>query len=212
MAKARSSSPNDDAGLMGLMQAVVAGDVRGFQAFLDLAPGLASRSLASGATRVHPAPHFFEAIAHYVYEGDTALHIAGAAYRVTLAQVLIAKGADVHARNRRGAQPLHYAVDGGPTHHNWDPRAQAETIDCLIAKGADPNALDKSGVAPLHRAVRNRCTSAVRSLLSGGADPKLANKAGSTPLDLASWTTGRGGSGTPEAKREQDEIIRLLRG
>jgi len=84
-------------------------------------------------------------------------------------------------------------------------------VTCLIGAGADPNALDKSGVAPLHRAVRTRCMAAVRALLAGGADPNLANKSGSTPLALATQTTGRGGSGSPEARREQVEIVRLLR-
>jgi ankyrin repeat protein len=84
-------------------------------------------------------------------------------------------------------------------------------VTCLIEAGANPDALDKSGVAPLHRAVRCRCTAAVRALLAGGANPSLANKSGSTPLDLARLTTGKGGSGSPEARREQAEIVLLLR-
>ena len=47
-------------------------------------------------------------------------------------------------------------------------------------------------------------------LLAAGADPYLTNDHGSTAFDLAQWTTGRGGSGTPGAKAEQQEIIRLL--
>jgi hypothetical protein len=47
-------------------------------------------------------------------------------------------------------------------------------------------------------------------LLAAGADPYLTNDHGSTAFDLAQWTTGRGGSGTPQAKAEQQEIIRLL--
>jgi ankyrin repeat protein len=92
----------------------------------------------------------------------------------------------------------------------WNPRAQAAVVACLIEAGADPNALDKSGVAPLHRAVRTRCTGAVRALLAGGADPRLRNRSGATPRDLASATTGRGGTGSAEAKKEQAEILRLL--
>ena len=82
----------------------------------------------------------------------------------------------------------------------------------LIEAGADPNVVDTGGVSPLHRAVRCRCTGAVRALLAHGADPGLRNKSGSTPVDLASQTTGRGGTGTADAKREQIEILRLLRG
>jgi ankyrin repeat protein len=145
-----------------------------------------------------------------MYEGDTALHIAAAAYQIRIAEELIARGADVRARNRRGAEPLHYAVDGGPGLPAWDPSVQTKIIARLIGAGADPNAVDKSGVAPLHRAVRNRCSAAVRALIDGGADPRAPNRNGSTPLLLATQTTGRGGSGSAEAKAQQKEILRLL--
>lgn len=83
-------------------------------------------------------------------------------------------------------------------------------IAFLIKKGADPNALDKSGVAPLHRAVRQRCSRAADSLLRNGADVRLKNKSGSTPLHLAVQNTGRGGTGSPESRDLQREIIELL--
>ncbi len=72
------------------------------------------------------------------------------------------------------------------------------------------SALDQSGVAPLHRAVRQRCPRAVDSLLRHGAGVRLKNKSGSTPLHLAVQNTGRGGTGSPEAKALQEEIIALL--
>jgi ankyrin repeat protein len=117
---------------------------------------------------------------------------------------------DVRAQNRRGAEPIHYAADGVAGGEHWNPQTQAETIAYLVAAGADPNAADGSKVRPLHRAVRTRCASAVRALLASGADPSLANGNGSTPLDLATRQTGRGGSGGPQAKAEQADIIRLL--
>ena len=132
--------------------------------------------------------------------------MAAAAFRRPVAELLVAHGADCHARNRRGAQPLHYAADA----NHWDPAAQAETIEYLLSVGADPNALDKSGVAPLHRAVRTRSLPAVRALLDGGANPRAQNKAGSTPLHLAVQTTGAGGSGSEHARQQQAGIIRLL--
>jgi len=123
---------------------------------------------------------------------------------------LLAMGAGVDARNRRGAEPLHYAADGSPGSDSWNPAAQAAVIAALIAAGADPNATDTSGVAPLHRAVRTRCSAAVRALLDGGADPRLPNRSGSTPLKLATRPTGRGGSGSPDAKAQQAEIVAIL--
>jgi ankyrin repeat protein len=46
--------------------------------------------------------------------------------------------------------------------------------------------------------------------LRNGADVRLKNKSGSTPLHLAVQNTGRGGTGSPEAKACQREIIALL--
>ncbi len=80
----------------------------------------------------------------------------------------------------------------------------------LLKSGADPNAFDKSGVSPLHKAVRTRCADAVRTLIDCGADPALPNKNGSTPMLLATQNTGRGGTGSEEAKLQQQEIVRLL--
>jgi ankyrin repeat protein len=173
-------------------------------------PELAPMSMKQGASRTDAAPYYFDAINHYVYEGDTALHVAAAAHQPELVTLLIELGANVTAGNRRGAQPLHYAADGSPGSPTWDPARQAAVISLLITAGADPDALDKSGVAPLHRAVRTRCASAVGALLDGGADPKLTNKSGSSPMKLAIQTTGRGGSASPAARGEQAKIVELL--
>ena len=195
---------------LDLVRAIVAGDAAAASRLLAATPVLARAQLREGASRQSPKPYFLEAIRHYVYAGDTALHLAAASYQPAIAQKLIAMGADVRAGNRRGAQPLHYAVDGGPGAATWNPRAQAATVACLIAAGADPDAVDQSGTAPLHRAVRNRCAAAVAALLDSGADARRRNKSGSTPMRLATLTTGRGGSGSPEAKAQQVEIVRLL--
>jgi ankyrin repeat protein len=145
-----------------------------------------------------------------VYEGDTALHAAGFSYDPDAARELIARGADIRARNRRGAEPLHAAVSGGPGAATWDPAHQRDVIAYFIEAGADPNAAAAGGVTPLHRAVRNRCSAAVEALLRAGADPRLQNDHGSTASDLAKWTTGRGGTGTAAAKAEQRTIVELL--
>jgi len=173
-------------------------------------PALATASVVLGATRRDAAHYYLDEINHYVYVGDTALHIAAAAYQPDLVRTLIEIGADVSAANRRGAQPLHYAADGAPGSAAWRPVAQAAVIAALIAADADPNATDKSGVTPLHRAVRTRCGAAVRALLDGGADPTRTNRSGSTPMKLATHTTGRGGSGSTAAKAQQAVIVELL--
>jgi ankyrin repeat protein len=132
--------------------------------------------------------------------------MAAAAHRCEIAQALLDRGADFSAKNRRGAQPLHYAADANA----GNPTAQAATITCLIRAGADPNATDKSGVTPLHRAVRTRCAAAVEALLAGGAAPRGRNGSGSTPLHLAVQNTGASNSGAPHAIEQQRLIIDLL--
>lgn len=188
------------------VQIVVGGDIDEVARQIAAHPALATAQAGAGATREGATDFYFPEIAHYLYKGDTALHMAAAAFRRPVAELLVAHGADCRARSRRGAEPLHYSAD---TNH-WDPIAQAETIEYLLSVGADPNALDRSGVAPLHRAVRTRSLPAVRALLDGGASPVLPNKSGSTPLDLATRTTGRGGSGSAHAKEQQAGIIKLL--
>jgi ankyrin repeat protein len=163
-----------------------------------------------GATRQATKAYFLDEIARYVYAGDTALHVAAAAYRTQMVRELIARGANVHAKNRRGAEPLHAAVAGTPGSRAWNPAAQGATVACLIEAGADPDAINKDGVTPLHVAARTRCAAAVQALLVGGADPQRKNKSGSTPMLLATESTGRGGTGSPQAKAAQKEIVRLL--
>lgn len=195
---------------MGLMRQIADGDVAAAKKALAEAPLMAAASIEDGATRRSARPWFLAGVQHYVYGGDTALHVAAATYQHAIARSLLSAGADVRARNRRGQEPLHYAADGVPGSEGWDPKAQAATIERLIAAGADPNAGDAGGVTPLHRAVRTRCAAAVEALLAGGADPRRKTDNGSTPARLAKLTTGRGGSGSPEAKAEQAEIVALL--
>jgi len=170
---------------------------------------IVSRLLASDrdlATVRSNVECFVDAAAHQLYAGDTALHMAAAAFQRPTAMLLVRGGADVRARNRRGAEPLHYAADA----NHWAPAAQRETIEYLLGAGANPGALDNNGVAALHRAVRTRSSEAVRALLAGGAGVRQRNKSGSTPLHLAVQDTGRGGAGSSRARDEQRKIVAML--
>ena len=150
-------------------------------------------------------------IAHWIYEGDTALHVAAAGYRVEIAKLLLDAGADVGAAmNHRRSQPLHYAADGCLENPNWDAGRQVAIICLLIKAGADLHAQDKNGATPLHRAVRTRCADAVKFLLDASSDATLRNSPGSTPFHLAVQNTGRGGSGAEKAKAAQREIIQAF--
>lgn len=191
---------------MKLIRAAIRGEADAVSRMLDADPGLATTQAQDGASRQHASAFFFAEIRHYLYGGDTALHMAAAAFQRPIAQLLVGHGARCRARNRRGAEPLHYAADA----NHWQPAAQTDVIEYLLTAGADPNALDKSGVSPLHRAVRTRGSAAVETLLAGGARVDIRNGSGSTPLHLAVQNTGKGGSGSTRARREQEKIIAIL--
>ena len=146
---------------------------------------------------------------HWLYRGDTPLHLAAAGLRYDAARALLAVGTPVNAVNRRGATALHYACDPRPLSPTWDPDGQRRIIELLVCAGAAVDQPDRGGVTPLHRAVRARSPAAVAALLSAGADPRAATgKAGSTPLHLA--VAPSGASGTAGAGDYQLEIARLL--
>src|SRR5579862_1328264 len=171
-----STMREDDTALDDLVKAIIAGDAAGVSHRLAALPGLARARFDKGATRQDAQAFFLKPIERYIVAGDTALHIAAAAYQAGIARELIRSGAHVAAENRFGDQLLHAAALGNPNSPRWNPPAQVATIECLIEAGADPNAADKRGVTPLHKAVRTRCAPAVRSLLAHGANPELRNK------------------------------------
>jgi len=202
--------PNDDVALRQLSIAIVTNYLETCSQTIKNHPGLATACFSSGATRQDPSKNLVPGLGRYIFAGDTALHVAAAAYQSEIARVLIDAGADVRAKNRHGYEPLHAAAAGQPGSRRWNPPAQSKMVELLIAAGADPNATDKRGVTPLHIAVRTRCAAAVETLLGRGADRMFSNKNGSTPLKLARMNTGRGGSGSEEAKAQQLQILRLF--
>ena len=188
----------------GIFSAIDNDDCARVKTLLQASPSLAK-------LQIHEARLYQSRIRHWIYVGDTPLHLAAAGYRVEIVELLLAAGADPNAAmNHRASGPLHYAADTCSSSPAWSARKQVETIRCLLEAGARINAQDKNGATPLHRAVRTRGAEAVRFLLNAGSDPLLKNKPGSTPFHLAVQNTGRGGSGSPEAVEQQRQIILLL--
>ena len=111
--------------------------------------------------------------------------------KVDAVRVLLARGADVHAKEpRRGQTALMWAAAEG----------HVAVIEELIKAGADFRTPLDSGFTPLMFAVRQGHIAAVKALLKAGVDvnepvqvranPKLPEgerpiRAGTTPLDLA---------------------------
>lgn len=187
-----------------LFAAILDDDSAKVKVLLNNDPGLAKRGVAEKDRRE-------SGIAHWIYSGDTVLHVAAAGYRVEIARMLLAAGADVNsARNRRCSQPLHYAADGYLDNPFWNATRQVAMICLLLKAAASIDAQDKNGATPLHRAVRTRCAAAVKCFLDAGADPTIRNKPGSTPFHLAVQNTGRGGSGSEKARTAQREILQAF--
>ncbi len=187
-----------------LLAAILDDDRAKANELLDNDHGLTRRGL-DGEDR------YESAIAHWIYSGDTVLHVAAAGYRVEIARMLLAAGADIaSAGNRRCSQPLHYAADGCLDNPSWSAGRQVAMIRLLLKAGSPIDARDRNGATPLHRAVRTRCAAAVKCFLDAGADPTIRNKPGSTPFHLAVQNTGRGGSGSEQGRTAQREILQAF--
>lgn len=110
-----------------------------------------------------------------VTSGETALHIVTQRRDLTWMQFLLAKGANVNARDVRGATPLVVACN-----LNF-----VEGVDLLVKSGARIDETNNSGETPLITAVHNRNMPLIRILLQAGANPDRADNSGRTARDYA---------------------------
>ena len=107
--------------------------------------------------------------------GFTPLHKAALEGRVSAAELLIDRGAEVDVRRSLGATPLHDAAF----------RGEASVVKLLIEKGADVNARDVQGSTPLHWATYTGDVSCGELLIGRGADVNAKNRYDATPLHRA---------------------------
>ena len=107
--------------------------------------------------------------------GRKPLHIASENGFVSLANVLIRKGADVKAVDFVENTALHTAKN-------------ADIVRTLCMYGSDVNAKNKEGETPLHRAMTAEVAEA---LIQNKADINAKNGKGQTPLDVAAETKNK---------------------
>jgi hypothetical protein len=118
--------------LRSFIEVIVSGDSEKAIGLLAASPELARESTACGASRENAKDNFFVRIEHYLNEGDTALHMAAAANHSRVAEELIAKRADVRARNRRGAEPLTMQLTLGRTRLCGARLIKRRSLPCLF--------------------------------------------------------------------------------
>ena len=106
--------------------------------------------------------------------GRTPLHDAAFDGDVSEVEALLAKGADVNAKDY-GWTPLHEAARYG----------HVAVVKVLLSKGAEVNAKNQVGWTPLHMAAQMGHVAVVKELLTKGADVNAKNQVGETPLDKA---------------------------
>jgi hypothetical protein len=105
-------------------------------------------------------------------QGETPLMLAAIQNKLSLAKLLVLRGADV---NQTGWTPLHYAATKG----------HIEMMRLLIDNSAYLDAESPNGTTPLMMAAHYGTSMAVKLLLEEGADPRLKNKLGLSAWDFA---------------------------
>ncbi|KER23057.1 hypothetical protein T265_08999 [Opisthorchis viverrini] len=109
---------------------------------------------------------------------STPLHFAAGYNRLSVVELLLQYGADVHAKDKGGLVPLHNACSYGHT----------KVAELLIKHGANVNVTDLWRFTPLHEAAAKGKFEICRLLLQHGADPSRKNRDGHMPIDLVKDT------------------------
>ena len=107
--------------------------------------------------------------------GQTPLMLAATGNARKAVEALIARGADVNAKNDTGATPLYYAA-ANDFH---------DVAKLLIERGADVNAKNNNGWAPLHTAAWRDSHDVAKLLIERSADVNAKNNDTDTPLFTA---------------------------
>ena len=108
--------------------------------------------------------------------GGTALGHAAMSGHKEIVNLLIQKGADINAKNKKEGTSLHDAAEAG----------QSEIVELLIDSGADVSTKNNGGATPMHFAAFYGQEDVIELLIDKGADVNQRTKnLRQTPLDKA---------------------------
>jgi ankyrin repeat protein len=172
----------------------------------------------------------------FAKEGHTLLHLAAEVGNKTMAEVLLAAGAEVDAMIGFGMTPLHVAAEKGNKdvaeallNSGADANRKTEAKGCtaiyiaaafnrkdvvelLLSRGVDIEAVAEGygGFTPLHQAANNGHAEVVALLLVNGANVNARTEGGSTPLSLATFYADRRDVRPREIQGHKNVVALLL--
>ncbi|CAH8614825.1 unnamed protein product [Heterobilharzia americana] len=112
---------------------------------------------------------------HQSQPGFTPLHIAAHYGNVTVARLLIERGADVNFQAKNNITPLHVASKWG----------RDGMVQLLLNANALVDCRTRDGLTPLHCAARSGHAELASILMGAGANPSAKTRNGLTPLHMA---------------------------
>ncbi|XP_063923969.1 uncharacterized protein LOC135138056 isoform X2 [Zophobas morio] len=124
-------------------------------------------------------------------KGLTALHVSSKFCSMSVAEIVLKKGANLNITDEEGNSPLHFASESN--------EVNLDMIKMFLAKGINVNAQNKNGTTALQIACRNNDYELTELLLGSGASININDKHNKNVLHYAS-----------ESKKNNRDIIKLL--
>ena len=203
-----------------LFQCALEGDVAGMERLIDLGAdvhgsawgglgGWGSPLEGAICGRQMASLEFLVSRGLELDENHTFLWAAWEAWQ-ELVEVMLARGADINAKDARGKTALSCAASGHEEFSPEEGERYCKFVAFLLASGADPAEPAEDGTTPLHIAAECGQYKVAEAFLSAGVDVDATTKEfRQTPLHLAAYGHGAG-RGDPDEIERQSRVISVL--